>query len=792
MSRHILRKHTSYEFGSVYRSSLRFNAFETTVKYNSARSCFRICVKCSSSEPPAEPCNDESSSARNSQTQTPTPPTPPNLNKTTETHASQPGQPTEHGRGPKLPERRPKKLATGLKPAPFQKATTTSILASYGVFTGLIGTLAVGTAWATGLNLAAMFHPEYLLLLSPSSSSSAILGTAGTLGALSNIPYDLQAAGGATVLLIGLNAFIMLPEYNTWALPKLNTDPGSSDRPLSTVSSKHEASVSLSPIALVSEKGSELNPASAISKDAASTSSSPPRSASTDEATQKSSQVSHLISQSSGNANMCVPHSSGSSYETPITTSHSPDHDTITAAESRSVIGIDTTAAQQLPEKVVPATSWGKQQQQGAMDSLRVMPMPVKRLKDALHLAQGHYTANNPTAGLNPGLELVSSAVSSLALELLYRGVGISLLTLWINDRLYEAGSEDIVVFPAWVSHIITPHAPLVMTMSTMDASRWGAVVLLVSLSVVLTFRRILQPPRPMSFVLDLRKDKDGKSNGTGGKVVDSPKLMPLASNTLAKSSAFSDVMTLTATIQGVRNTFQTAVLSFVFVVTGGNLAASYAASLTNQVAFALLQRYSAGRMRKRSASLAEELKEYNLQLRAIQKKKLQQQDEVNAAMSLSHSQADTDEPSLTEALMSSKIKLLAPEDINESKDDNKQMQEENSENIKRDIIGLLRPADSVDVKNASVTSDNLVSASAGHEVMTEFTDNGSFSQQVLSSGTTTHLETALADAPAAGSAVVDEHSGEQIPSTQISRALRALEMLVPDPGAKQGHGSRP
>ena len=127
---------------------------------------------------------------------------------------------------------------------------------------------------------------------------------------------------------------------------------------------------------------------------------------------------------------------------------------------------------------------------------------------------------------------------------------------------------------------------------------------------------QIGQPQRQVAFVVDVRRAVQQAKGLKGKQQPVDPKPEPLPLN------AFSSVMNLTAGIQGVRSTAQTAVLNFVFVATGGNLAASYAASLANQVLFSAMQRYSSERMRVRSVALAEELREFNLQMRAIKEKK--------------------------------------------------------------------------------------------------------------------------------------------------------------------------
>eukprot|EP00198_Chlamydomonas_reinhardtii_P011205 XP_001700542.1 predicted protein [Chlamydomonas reinhardtii] len=58
------------------------------------------------------------------------------------------------------------------------------------------------------------------------------------------------------------------------------------------------------------------------------------------------------------------------------------------------------------------------------------------------HLAdlKGHIISNNPTARINAGLEAAFAAVDTAAGEMLYRGVALTWLAAWLEDRIYEAG----------------------------------------------------------------------------------------------------------------------------------------------------------------------------------------------------------------------------------------------------------------------------------------------------------------------------------------------------------------
>lgn len=107
-------------------------------------------------------------------------------------------QPPSHGpRLPPRPARQQQKQPSPepRRPFPFQRPGAAAILATYGAYIGAVGTLAVGTAWLTDVHLASMFR------WSPDVVQSALLAFAP---------------------LAAFNTLIMLPDYSTWALPKLD------------------------------------------------------------------------------------------------------------------------------------------------------------------------------------------------------------------------------------------------------------------------------------------------------------------------------------------------------------------------------------------------------------------------------------------------------------------------------------------------------------------------------------------------------------------------------------------
>ncbi|KAL6746515.1 hypothetical protein V8C86DRAFT_2940715 [Haematococcus lacustris] len=109
------------------------------------------------------------------------------------------------------------------------------------------------------------------------------------------------------------------------------------------------------------------------------------------------------------------------------------------------------------------------------------------------------------------------------------------------------------------------------------------------------------------------------------------PGFSPPASGPLGESGGI-DALTLSAAVQTARDLLQTTTLTAVFVGTGGNLAASWAASWINMAVFSLLQRLGSERLRQRSIAMAQELEEFNSQLHVIAKKQAQRKANLSTA----------------------------------------------------------------------------------------------------------------------------------------------------------------
>jgi len=522
----------------------------------------------------------------------------------------------------------------------FSRPSSTQVFASYGAYTGLVGTLAVSTAWACDLDLFSLFH----------WSTS-----------------DLELALMMLVPLQLMNLLIMIPDYSSWSIPP-PTAASVSDDALMVASKRQQAE---------SSTGAE-----SAAMHTTSSSDAPPITPAISDATTTQQQVS-TEQDTAALASAAFPLPSSTS---PTTSTPSPS---------------PSSAASAGPQRV-PASQWGKPEQRSL----------AKVLKDALYLSQSHYVANNPTAGLHLGLESAAVVLNSLATELLYRGVALTLLASWINDRLYEAGADDFTSLRL---------LDMQLTLTTSDAARWMSVGLLAALVTSLVVRKVTRPRQLRAFVIDLRQLS---SKGSAGK-----KVLDVAPKTTM------DAMSLATLVQGIRDLTQSLTLNIVFAATGGNLAASYVAHVTNQLICMALQRYGAERTKKMSALMAKELEKYNEKLQQIIAAKLREKKEGKAAAAAAAATAATVPSS------SSTAPVVEGGSQGES------------------LAGTVSAA-------ASVLLDEMGAAAAGSHA----------AQQAVGGS-----ETAEASAPEA----------EEVPvaADQMSRTLRALDMLIPEP--PKGPGSK-
>lgn len=92
-----------------------------------------------------------------------------------------------------------------------------------------------------------------------------------------------------------------------------------------------------------------------------------------------------------------------------------------------------------------------------------------QRVRMAMELLQEQYIRNNPGSRLAPLQELMVLVVACLADEMLYRAVGLTLFSLWLRDRFYEAGADDIIGLPPLLGGAA-------LELPTPDAAKWAAL----------------------------------------------------------------------------------------------------------------------------------------------------------------------------------------------------------------------------------------------------------------------------------------------------------------------------
>eukprot|EP00775_Hariotina_reticulata_P002596 gene2596-2898_t len=166
----------------------------------------------------------------------------------------------------------------------------------------------------------------------------------------------------------------------------------------------------------------------------------------------------------------------------------------------------------------------------------------------------------NPGIGLSPAAELLVVCVASLADEMLYRAVALTLLGLWIRDRLFEAGFDESVTLP-WL------HQEL----PTSDFARYGGVALIALLGAAgFAFGGL----REVEAVKKLQVlDKDGKlAKSEQAELLKAQLVVSLGRQNL-----------LMYGVEGLREVTASVMAGLAFVATS-NLAAPLAGSIAVQV----------------------------------------------------------------------------------------------------------------------------------------------------------------------------------------------------------------
>lgn len=214
----------------------------------------------------------------------------------------------------------------------------------------------------------------------------------------------------------------------------------------------------------------------------------------------------------------------------------------------------------------------------------------VCQLRDAVHLAQGHYIARNPTAAVPPALEGLVILVDCLAGEMLYRAVLLQLLGAWLADRLFEAGADDVITLWGGMGAVSTP-----------VAAQLAAVLVGYVFTTALVGQRMFrsahssmwQIPAAGGEAAEQQQDRLQQSRASPSSSASN-----MASALGRASPRLQNAVVWSHLVQGIRDVTQTTMLGLSFVLTG-NLAAPYVASVVNQALFSYLQRRGLERTRQ-------------------------------------------------------------------------------------------------------------------------------------------------------------------------------------------------
>jgi hypothetical protein len=256
----------------------------------------------------------------------------------------------------------------------------------------------------------------------------------------------------------------------------------------------------------------------------------------------------------------------------------------------------------------------------------------LQGLRDALHLSQGHYLNLNPQAQLPPALELGTLTVECMAAEMLYRAVALQATGGWLLDRWYEAGGDELLLGAslaagggaAGVSDVVEG-----VNAGALQTAEGAALLLLAAASLVMVGQRMVRtatrparlrmmmeaqqlqwqkqqerqgqqqqkvlrlhvPPRGVETSQAQQQQQQQQQQGVTQRGIPDKvqqqkepqqwwRLLPTTMNALVWSQG----------VQGVRDVGQFVGLGLAYVLTG-NLAASYAAAVVNQVLMSWLQR---------------------------------------------------------------------------------------------------------------------------------------------------------------------------------------------------------
>lgn len=224
----------------------------------------------------------------------------------------------------------------------------------------------------------------------------------------------------------------------------------------------------------------------------------------------------------------------------------------------------------------------------------------LRKMKISLDLLQQFYSRNNPAIGSSVIAESLVILLACLADESLYRAVLLTLLSLWIRDRAFEAGidmnldsSQDLLSMAQWAALGVGVSAGVVAFMlravreqTAIERARAEAKLLAEEAKKVRVPRSLPGWEKPSE------KERAEKQPSVDLKLPDD--LVSEASASIADGMA-----SLSSTVwffEGVREVLQVG-LSGAAYITTGNLASSFFGSVVVQTLFSFYQRRNLERM---------------------------------------------------------------------------------------------------------------------------------------------------------------------------------------------------
>ncbi|EFJ51587.1 hypothetical protein VOLCADRAFT_87755 [Volvox carteri f. nagariensis] len=260
----------------------------------------------------------------------------------------------------------------------------------------------------------------------------------------------------------------------------------------------------------------------------------------------------------------------------------------------------------------------------------------------ALELMQESSIRNNPGSRLTPVQEAVVILVAVTAEEMLYRAVLLTLLGLWLRDRAYEGGAEEVLTLQLQLLLGGYGGGGGTWELDTAAAAQWAALGVGLALGATVFAAkawqetrlaerlRAVQAAQAEEAAKELRKQRLlGQVHMTEAQLLEEREKVARLQAAQASLVASIGVQgALVWMMEGGREVYQVAASGASFLLTG-NLAAPLAGSLAAQLLVSAYQRLGLRRTVQRRAKVLEARRRA-----ALEKRQEQQQATTTTAVS--------------------------------------------------------------------------------------------------------------------------------------------------------------